>query len=122
MALEDCLAGLFNLARMRLIVGLIGLHLDFFLFRKSDHGGDHVLGQIDQHRAGTSGGGEVECLADGRNQVLRVVDQVVVLGAGPGDADDINLLEGIVADQRRGHLAGQHHHRDGIHVGGGNGR
>ena len=42
-----------------------------------------------------------------------------MLGNGPGDADHIRFLEGIVADQGRRHLPGDDDHRDGIHVGGG---
>jgi hypothetical protein len=54
----------------------------------------------------------MEGLADGGHQILHVLDQVVVLGAGPGDADDIDLLEGIVADQTGWHLAGKDDNRD----------
>ena len=61
--------------------------------------GHDVLGQIDQHRAGTAGPGDIKGLADGRHQILGVVDQIVMLGAGPGDADDIHFLKGVVADQ-----------------------
>jgi hypothetical protein len=42
-----------------------------------------------------------------------------VLHAGPRDADRVAFLEGILADRVRGHLSGEHDHRDGIHVGGG---
>ena len=42
-----------------------------------------------------------------------------MLDAGPGDADRIHFLEGVVADQRGRHLAGEDHQRNGIHVGGG---
>ena len=42
-----------------------------------------------------------------------------MLGAGSGDADDVHLLEGVVADQCGRHLAGDDHQRDGIHVGSG---
>jgi hypothetical protein len=43
-----------------------------------------------------------------------------MLGAGPGDADDVDLLEGVIADQSPRHLAGQHHQGDRVAIGGGN--
>ena len=44
-----------------------------------------------------------------------VLHQPVVLGAGPGDADGVGLLEGVVADHEGRDLAGQHHDRDRVH-------
>jgi len=43
-----------------------------------------------------------------------------VLGAGPGDPDNINLLKGVIADQRGRNLAGEYHYWNGIAVGRGN--
>ena len=43
-----------------------------------------------------------------------------MFGAGSRDPDDVHLLKGVIADELRGHLAGQDHDRDGIHIGGGN--
>ena len=77
----------------------------------------HVLGQVHQHRTGPPGPGDMEGLVDGLGQVVDVLHQIVVLGAGPGDADDVHFLEGVVADQGGGHLAGDHHDGDGVHVG-----
>ena len=48
-------------------------------------------------------------------EVAGLLDQVVVLGRGPGDAGGVGFLEGVVADQVRRHLPGQADHRDGIH-------
>jgi hypothetical protein len=78
-----------------------------------------ILGDIHQHRAGAAGGGDVEGLADGQGQVVDIPHQEVVLDAGPGDADRVHLLEGVVADQSGGYLAGEDHQRNGIHVSGG---
>ncbi|CAA7626911.1 conserved hypothetical protein [Magnetospirillum sp. UT-4] len=72
---------------------------------------DHVLGQVDQHRAGTAGAGDVEGLVHGAGQIVDVLDQVIVLGARPGDAGDVGFLEGVVADQAGRHLAGEAHQR-----------
>ena len=52
---------------------------------------------------------------DGLGQCVRVLHQPVVLGAGPGDADGIGLLEGVVADQEGRNLSGEDDHRDRIH-------
>ncbi len=37
--------------------------------------------------------------------------------AGTGNADRINLLKGIITNQRLGHLPGNHHHRHRVHIG-----
>src|SRR4030095_8044084 len=36
---------------------------------------------------------------------------------GPGDADGVAFLERVQADRMGGHLAGDDHHRDAVHVG-----
>ena len=50
-----------------------------------------------------------------RGRSADVLHEVVVLGAGPGDADRVGLLEGVVADQVRRHLAGEADDRHAIH-------
>ena len=57
---------------------------------------------------------DVERLGHDARQVVRVADQVVVLGHRQGDAVDVDLLEGILADQRAGHVAGDRDHRHRI--------
>ncbi len=47
-------------------------------------------------------------------------DDVVVLGDGQGDAGDVNLLEGIGAEQLGRNLAGDADQGHGVHHGGGN--
>jgi hypothetical protein len=61
----------------------------------------------------------MESLLDGRSQVLDILDQEIVLDAGTGDANRVAFLEGILTDILGRHLAGDDHHRDGIHVGSG---
>ena len=39
-----------------------------------------------------------------------------MLGAGPRDADDVGLLEGVIANQAGGHLAAQKDDRGRVHV------
>ena len=77
----------------------------------------HVLGQVDDDRARAAAAGDIECFLDDARDVADVLDQVVVLGAGARDADEIRFLECVVADQRGRDLPRHHHHRGRIHVG-----
>ena len=51
-----------------------------------------------------------------RGDVVGVADQVVVLGHRQRDAGDVDLLEGVLADERRGHVAGDGDDRDGVQL------
>ena len=75
----------------------------------------HVLGHVDQHRAGTAGGRDIERLVQHLGEIVDVAHQPVVLGAGPGDADGVAFLERVVADQMRRHLPGDADQRNRIH-------
>ena len=66
---------------------------------------------------GLPGLGKEEGLLDGLGELGDVLDQVVVLGTGAGNAHDVHFLKGVVADEGRRHLPGDDHHRDGVHVG-----
>ena len=57
----------------------------------------------------------MERLMDDARQLICLLHQPVVLGAGAGDADSVSLLERIRANHERGHLAGQNDQRDRIH-------
>jgi hypothetical protein len=72
----------------------------------------HVLRDVHHHRAGAAGAGDVEGLFHDLGHVARVLDQEVVLDDGTRDAHRIAFLEGVQPDGRRGHLAGDDHHRD----------
>ena len=48
-------------------------------------------------------------------QVIDILDQIIVLGARPGDPDGVALLEGVIADEMSRNLAGDAHKRDRIH-------
>ena len=77
----------------------------------------HVLGDVDQDRAGTAGRRDLESLVHDRGKLGRVADQIVVLGAVPGNTDRIRFLERIGPDQARRDLAGDDDHRNRIHEG-----
>src|SRR5690606_1413272 len=99
----------------------VGAHLDLFreLVRQLHLWGGLVLGDIDQHRARAAGGGDVERLAHDLGNVFGATDHEAVLHDRAADADHVGFLEGVIADPVRTDLAGDHDHRDGIHVGGG---
>ncbi len=60
----------------------------------------------------------MERLGQDARQVVRVADEVVVLRHRQGDAVDVDLLEGVLADQGRRHVAGDRDHRDRVEEGG----
>ena len=62
----------------------------------------HVLGQVDQDRARAAVGRDEEGFLYDAGEILDVLDQVVVLGAGTRDAHHVGLLEGVVADHGGG--------------------
>ena len=74
------------------------------------------LRQIDEHRAGTAGVGDVVGLGEHARDVLRVGHQIRMLDHRVGGAYDVGLLEGIGADGVGADLAGDDHHRHGIHI------
>ncbi len=71
---------------------------------------------------GPAGAGEVERLGDDPRDVVRLAHQEVVLGHGQRDARDVDLLEGVLADERAGHVAGDGDHGDGVELRGGDAR
>jgi hypothetical protein len=77
----------------------------------------HVFRQIHHHRSGPPGAGDIECLVHGARQIVDVLHQIIVLGAGPRNARGIGFLEGVVADQVGRHLAGQANHWNAVHKG-----
>ena len=82
-------------------------------------GGD-IFGNVDEHRAGTARTGDGKGLPHHVGQLVRVLDQVVALGDGHGDAGNVHLLEGVLADEAFHHVTGDKDHRRGVVVGGGN--
>ena len=78
-----------------------------------------VLGDVHVDRAGAAGARDVEGLGEDSRQLVGVAHQVVVLGHRQRDAGDVDLLEGVLADERGGHVAGDGHDRDGVELRGG---
>jgi hypothetical protein len=77
----------------------------------------NILGNIDDDRTRATIGRDIESLMQDARQVVDVLHQIIVLGAGPGDADRVAFLEGVVADEMGRHLAGDADERDRIHEG-----
>ena len=76
----------------------------------------HVLGDVDEDGPGPAARRDVEGLPHDPAEVLPVGDEVVVLGDRARDADDVRLLEGVVADHVARDLAGDDHEGDGVEV------
>lgn len=64
----------------------------------------HVFGNVDQHGAGSPGGGDVECLGQYGDEIGGFGHQDVVLGDRGGDAGDVGFLKGVGADGVAWHL------------------
>ena len=97
-----------QLGNQRFIPALAGLIMrDFGRFARGIVGGGelHILGNVDQHRAGAAVGCDMKGLVQRFSQFGGVFDQPVHLGAGAGDAHGIRLLEAICADHKGRHLA-----------------
>ena len=106
-----------DLTRMAVVVRVVGAHRDLLGPDELRLLHQDVLGQVDVHRPRPPADGDVKRLPDDRPQILAVLDQEVVLGGRARDADVIGLLEGVVADQVRGHLPGERDDRDRVHEG-----
>ena len=91
------------------LIGIVEHHL-----LRQDIGGD-----VDEHRAGAAGCGDMERLAEGGRQLIGGLQQEGVLDHGHGDADDVGLLEAVGADDAARYLAGDDHERHAVHIGGG---
>ena len=84
--------------------------------RRVGRGSDqHILRQVDHHRPWPTAGGDGERLVDDARQVLPALHQIVVLRRRAGDSCRIGLLEGVIADQMRRHLACEADHGDTVH-------
>ena len=87
------------------------------VIRVRDEGILDVLGDVDQDRPRPARTGQVERLLDDARHIAGVLHQVMMLGDRPGDLDHRGLLERVRADDVGGHLAGDGHQRDRVHLG-----
>ena len=75
----------------------------------------HVLRDVDDDGARPAAAGEVKGLLEDARQIVRAHREVGVLHDRQRHAVEISLLESHLADVLRVHLAGDRHHRDGVH-------
>ena len=76
----------------------------------------HILRQVNDDGAGTTGHREVKSLFHNPGNVLSFGYQVVVLGDGTADFDNRRFLKRVCANKRCAHLPGDSNDRDGIHL------
>ena len=112
--LGDRADGLGRGRRRQAIAGEV--HRDVVI-RVRDGGVLDVLGDVDQHRAGAAGRGDVEGFLDDPRDVLRVLDEVMVLGDRPADLDHRRFLERVGADDLGGDLPGDGDDRQRVELG-----
>ena len=113
------LDGLPDLPRMSLDDRVVGAHGNLVGVAEFRFVGRDVLRNVDHHGSGATGRGNIEGLLDGGGDVLDVLHQEIVFDARARDADGIAFLERVLADGMSGHLAGEDHQRNRVHVGSG---
>ena len=75
----------------------------------------NVLRDVDDDGPRPSRARDVERLVHDGRELVHVLDQIIVLRAGPRDADRVAFLERVVADEVSRHLSRDAHDRNGIH-------
>ncbi len=80
--------------------------------------GQHILGQIDEHRPRSARARDEEGFLHHPRDVVHILDQEAVLDRGVGDARDVRLLEAVLAEHGANDLATQHDHGNRIGQGG----
>ena len=76
----------------------------------------HVFRDIDHYRARATGLCEVERLFHDFRDFRGMLDHETVFHDRPGDTDHVGFLECIGTDHGASDLAGNDHHRDGVHI------
>ena len=95
----------------------IGPMLDIERTDVTSFGELHVLGYVYDHRSRPAACRDVKRLVHDTGEIVDVLDQIVVLGARPGDADRVAFLERVAADQMGRNLPGYAYEGDRIHQG-----
>jgi len=108
-----------DLALMAAHHRVVGAHRDFFRVGEFTGRVRHVLGNVHQHRAGTSGAREIEGFLQRHRKLGHVAHEEVVLDAGAGDADGVQFLKGVLSDEGCRHLTGDDDQRNRIVISGG---
>jgi hypothetical protein len=117
LGLGDHLGGAADLAGVTFGKDFVAGQMDRGHRRVVSLGLEDVLGDVDQDGSGAAGGSDVESFVDDLRQIADVLDEVVVLGAGAGDAEGIGFLECVASDQLGVDLSCECDDRDRIHHG-----
>ena len=83
---------------------------------------ENVGGDVHYHRPRPPRPGDEERLFDGPKQILRTLDEIIMLRDWRRDAADVRFLERVLADDGSRHLSGETNERNRIHIGGGDAR
>ena len=79
-----------------------------------------ILRNINDHRARTTGSGNMKGFFKRHSQVFDVLDQKIMFHNGSSDSNCVALLECVKPNGVCWHLACDHHQGNAVHVGGGN--
>ncbi len=80
-----------------------------------------IFREIDHHRAGPAGAGDVNGLFHDARDFVDVGDQITMFDNRQGHAEEVGFLEAALADHGLRDLAGDGDQGDGIHIGVGDG-
>ena len=73
-----------------------------------------IFGDVNVHRSRSPAARKVECLSNHVRNLIGAAHQVVVLGHWQRDAGDVDLLEGVLADEGVWNVPRDHHKRHGV--------
>ena len=74
-----------------------------------------VLRNVDDNRARTAGGRNIERLVHDARELVHVANEIIVLGAAACDADRVTFLERVRTNEMARNLTGDDDHRNGVH-------
>ena len=90
-------------------IRFITAEMHFFRICEIDFRPEHVGRNINQNRAGTSGGGDQKRFFNNPGQILDLFYQIIVFGNRSCNTGDIRFLERVPADGFGGYLRAENH-------------
>src|SRR4030095_4603645 len=107
----DSTDGRFNFSSLSPRVGTVSRQTNSFLITQCSNICGHVFGDINHDGPWSTSARNIEGLMDDFSKLIHVAHQIVMLGAGSGDADRIDFLKCIGANHLSRHLTSDHHQR-----------
>ena len=98
--------------KFRLVARKPGLNVGGGWMRRRGLAHQCIFGDVDVHRSWSSTACKMKRFRNGMRNLICGANEIVVLRHWQRDAGDVNLLEGVLADQRIRHVAGDHHNRN----------